>query len=110
MLFISADDFLNKVKAISPLTPEEEKALAIQKAAGDAAARDKLVHGYLPFVASYILRAPRYLHTLSTVYACIDCLEKSVDSFDFLQSRERFVRPLGQRLRQCLTRCLAHRP
>lgn len=110
MLFISADDFLNKVKSLSPLTREEEKILAVQKAAGDAAAREKLVQGYLPFTAGFIRRAPRGLRTLNTVYTCIDCLEKSVDSFDFLQDRERFARPLGQRLRHCITRCLANRP
>ena len=109
MLFISVDDFFVKVKDIPRLTKEKEKDLGYQKHHGDTIARDTLIHGYLPFAAAFVRRAPDYIQTLSTVYACIDCLEKSVDQFDFLQNKETFPNYLGKRLRQCITRCICDR-
>ena len=109
MLFISAEDFFGKVKAIPPLTREEERALAARKDSGDEAARRRLVEGYLPFVAAVIRRAPPTLHTLDTVYVCIHSLEQGVDGFNFAQDSETFAHHLSWRLRQCLTRCIAER-
>ena len=109
MLFISLDDFLNTVKTISPLTREEVLLLASQMHDGDEEVRDKLVRGYLPFVATFIRRAPRSIQTLSTVYACIDCLKKSLDRFNFAQDRKPFANYLGRRLRLCIVRCLINR-
>ncbi len=106
MVFISAEDFLDKVKAITPLTREQTTLLACQMKGGDETARDKLVQGYLPFAASFVRRAPRRIQTLATVYACIDCVEKSVDRFDFSQDRTFFAEDLGRRLRRCMIRCL----
>ena len=109
MFFISADDFFAKAGTFSRVTREEEKALARQMADGDKAAREALVQSYLPYVAAYIRRSPRSLHTLNTVYTCISALEKAVDQFDFLQDREPFSHQLSRWLRQCITKCIANR-
>ena len=107
MLFISADDFFAKASTCSRLPREEEKALVLQMAAGDKNARMALICSYLPFVASRIRRSPRHLHTLSTVYTCIDSLEKAVDCFNFSQDSEPFLHHLSWRMRQCITKCIA---
>lgn len=109
MFFISADDFFTKAGSLTRPTREEEKALARKMAVGDQAAREALIRGYLPYVAAYIRRSPRSLHTLNTVYTCISALEKAVDQFDFLQDREPFSHQLSRWLRQCITKCIANR-
>ncbi len=109
MLFISSEDFFSKVKNISPLTREEERDLAIRKNGDDTAAQQRLVEKHLPFVSAFVRHAPNYIQTLNTVYACIDCLEKSVDQFNFLQNCETFTHYLGKRLRQCITQCICER-
>ena len=109
MFFLSADDFFTKASSIPRLTREEEKALAQQMAAGDKSAREALVRGYLPFVAAYVRRCPPNLQTLSTVYTCIDSLDKAVDQFHFLQESETFIHHLSWRMRQCITKCIADR-
>lgn len=109
MLFVSAEDFFEQVRAIPPLTRGEEQALAARKDGGDEAARRRLIEGHLPLVAAVIRRAPPALHTLATVYACIAAMEKGVDGFDFAQDGETFAHHLSWRLRQCITRCIADR-
>ena len=110
MYFISAEDFFSKMEPVSQLSREETAALGIQMAAGDPSAREKLIRGHLPFVASFLRhRSPRDLQTLHTVYACIECLEKAVDHFDFTRENARFIDHLGRALRQCITRCIAER-
>ena len=109
MLYITAEDFFNTVKDSVPLTREEERALAARKEGGDPVARQRLVEGYLPFVAAVIRRAPAALHTLDTVYACIHSLEQGVDGFDFAQDSETFAHHLSGRLRRCITRQIARR-
>lgn len=106
MLFISAADFFDKVRTISPLTDEDVRALVLRMNDGDAVARDRLVQGYLPFVATFIRRAPRRMQTLHTVYACIACVRTAVAQFDFSRGRRAFAVYLGQRLRRCMIRCL----
>ena len=108
MLFISAEDFLIQAKELPSITQEEERLLA-QQMAQDPTARERLIRGYLPFVASYIRRAPKHVQTLRTVYACLETLEKGVDSFHFQQDQEKFSHHLSWRLRQCITRCIAER-
>ena len=108
MLFISAEDFFARAKEMSPLTQEEEQLLSRQMGQ-DPAARERLIRGYLPYVAGCIRRAPQNVQTLRTVYACLDTLEKGVDSFDFQQDQEKFSHHLSRRLRQCITRCIADR-
>lgn len=110
MYFISAEDFFNQVEAIAPLTREETKALGIRLTAGDGSAREQLIRGHLPFVAALIRRWPQEIQTLHTVYACINCLEKRIDCFDFSRQQTRFIDDLSKALRQCLTRCIAERP
>lgn len=107
MLFISAEDFFAQAGAVTRLTRDQEKVLARQMAAGDEAAREELIRSYLPMVAGFIRRSPRDLHTLQTVYICLDALQKGVDSFNFLQDREPFTHHLSWRLRQAITRCIA---
>ena len=107
MLFISVEDFFTQASAIPRLSRDEEKDLAQRMAAGDQAAREALVRGYLPMAAGRIRWAPREIHTLRTVYACIAAVEKSVDRFNFQQDSEPFVHHLGWALRQCITRCIA---
>ena len=109
MLFTGTEEFFDHVASISPLTKEETKRLGAQLAAGDASAREALIRGHLPFVASFIRRDPKDLQTLHTVYACISTLETAVDRFDFTRENGRFVDDLGRRLRQCIVRCIAER-
>ena len=109
MFFISVDDFFDKVSEISPLTKEEKTALGLQKDAGDQVAREKLLQGCFPTVASFVKRAPKEMQTLNTVYECISALEKTIDSFDFSQGSDRFAHRLCTRLRQCITKCIANR-
>lgn len=110
MLFISVEDFFAQVKALPSLTREGERDLAARMAAGDTAAREELVRGYLPMVAACLRRAPSSVQTLDTVYACIATLEQGVDRFRFEQTGETFAHHLSWRLRQCITRCVARRP
>ena len=109
MYFTSTEDFFKKAEASLRLSGEEEKALGQLKEQGDVAAREALVQGYLRFTADFVRRAPEDIRTLNTVYACVECLEKSVDRFDFTKGRERFASFLGNALRRCITRCIAFR-
>ena len=106
MLFVSVEDFYEHVERLPRLRIEEEEALWKQ---GDADAREKLVQGYLPFVAGMIRRTSGQVQTLKTVYACIACTEKCVANFDHNRGRREFVHQLGWRLRQCIIRCIAER-
>ena len=108
MLFISAEDFFTQVKNIPRLSREEERELA-QQMPRNPDEREQLIRAYMPMVAAHVRRAPQDLHTLKTVYACMDALEKGVDSFNFLQDGESFAHHLSQRLRQCIVRCIADR-
>lgn len=108
MLLVSAEDFFLQAAKMNRLTREEERSLALQMPRNPAA-RERLIGSYLPMVAGYIRRMPGELHTLKTVYACLDTLEKGVDSFNFLQDSESFSHHLSWRLRQCITRCIAER-
>ena len=107
MLFINVEDFFAQVSAIPRISREDEKALARQMAAGDEAARESLVRGYLFLAAAHVRRAPSRIQTLQTVYACVAAVEQGVDRFDFQQDGETFLHHLSWRLRQCVTRCIA---
>lgn len=111
MYFMNPEDFFSQVSVIPPLSREETRALGIRLASGDASAREALIRGHLPFVAACIRqRGPRNLQTLHTVYACMNALTKTVDSFDFTRENAHFIHALSRALRQCLTRCIAERP
>lgn len=109
MLFVTVDDFFQKVHSTTRLSRNDEKNYALKMKEGDAEARQAIVNSYLPMVASYIRRSPKELQTLETIYSCVRSLEKGVDSFNFLQDSETFTHHLSWRLRQCITRCLVDR-
>ena len=109
MLFISAEDFFEKVSRLQPLKREEEIALARQMGAGDPAARERLIAGYLPFTAAHIRRLSREMQTLRCILLCCQALEKAVDSFNFLQESEPFSHRLSWCLRQAVTKYIADR-
>lgn len=109
MLFICVEDFFETARNAHRLTRDEEKLLAEKMRNGCAEARQAIIESYLPFVAGYILRAPATIHTLDTVYRCIDSLEKGVDTFPFQQEGETFLHHLSWRMRQCITACIANR-
>ncbi|MBR7142489.1 MAG: hypothetical protein IKD06_03010 [Clostridia bacterium] len=109
MVFVTLDDFLSKAKKLPRLSREEEKALGLRKAAGDAAAKEALIQGFLPFVAGKVEQAPKQVQTMNTLFQCLDELEKAVEAFDFLQEGEPFIHCLSRRMRHCITRCLADR-
>ena len=109
MLFITVDDFFQKVHSTTRLSRNDEKNYALKMKEGDAEARQAIVNSYLPMVASYIRRSPKELQTLETIYSCVRSLEKGVDSFNFLQESETFTHHLSWHLRQCITRCLVDR-
>lgn len=109
MLFITVDDFFQKVHSTTRLSRNDEKKYALKMKEGDAEARQAIVNSYLTMVASYIRRSPKELQTLETIYSCVRSLEKGVDGFNFLQDSETFTHHLSWRLRQCITRCLVDR-
>ena len=107
MIFTDTENFFARASAEKLPSREEEKALAKRMKNGDCAARETLINGYLPMVASLVLRGPEEIRTLHTVYSCISELEAEVDTFNFMQEGESFVHHLSRRLRQCITKCLA---
>lgn len=107
MLFISLEDFFDRVKGMQPVNGEQEKELARAMAQGDVQARQQLICSYLPLVAALVRKAPPEIQTLHTVYSAIATVERGVDTFDFLHSNEPFSHHLNWRLRQCITRCIA---
>lgn len=109
MLYISADDFFEKTRRISPLSREEERVLAEKMKAGDSQARERLIAGYLPHVAGHIRQLPEQYHTLALVMRSCRALEKAVDSFDFLQDSETFSHRLSWWLRQTTVAYIAER-
>ena len=108
MLFLTAEDFFAQAAQVPRLTREEEKQLA-REMPQNPAARERLIRSYYPVVAAYIRRSPKWMHSLKTVYVCLDSLEKAVDSFPFLQDGEPFSHHLSWRMRQCITYCIAWR-
>ena len=109
MLFVTVDDFFQKVQSTTRLSRNDEKNYALKMKEGDAEARQAIVNSYLPMMASYIRRSPKELQTLETIYSCVRSLEKGVAGFNFLQGNETFTHHLSWRLGQCITRCLVDR-
>lgn len=107
MIYISVQDFFEKVKDISQITRQEEIEYAIKMKNGDLDARERLIHGYLPVVASRVKHAPKHLQTLGLVLYCHQALEKAVDSFNFLQDNEPFSHYLSWSMRQAVTKYIA---
>ena len=100
MAYITVRDFLEKAAQAPRITREEEKECARLMHEGDAASRERIIANYLPMAASYVRRAAAEYRTLGLVYACLQALEKAVDSFDFQQDGETFVHRLSWVFRQ----------
>ena len=79
MLFISIDDFFAQVEGLSPILRQEELACAERMKSGDEEARQRLIEGYLPMVASHIRHASPKMQKLGLVTECVFALEKAVD-------------------------------
>ncbi len=107
MLFISVDDFYEKVAKLSRMSRQEEIECAIKMKDGDSLARERLIQSYLPMVASQIRWAPSDIRDLGLVLHCQLALEKAVDSFNFLQDSETFSHRLSWCLRQTVVKYLA---
>jgi len=100
MLFLSIDDFYEKVSSCSTLNRQEEIECAGQMKKGDTSARERLIQSYMSMVAGHIKRLQPHIQTLGLVIFCMQALEKAVDSFDFLQDSEPFSHRLSWYLRQ----------
>ena len=107
MLFTCAEDFFEKASKIPRLSREDEKHLYLQMKAGDLDARERLIMGYLPLVASRIRRLSPDMQSLEFIYGNIRTLEKTVDAFDFLQEGEAFRHRLSLVLQQNVARYIA---
>lgn len=103
MIYISVEDFYQKVSTLSPMSREEERACAKRMQEGDPTARKQLVDSYLPMVAAHVRRCGN-LQSLSLVMHCVQALENSVDRFNFLQDSETFSHRLSWALRQATTK------
>ena len=100
MLYISVEDFYEKVSSFSTLSRQEEIECAHQMKNGDALARERLICSYLPMVASHIKHASPRLQSLGFLLYCHRALEKAVDSFDFFQDSDPFTHRFNWSLRQ----------
>lgn len=109
MLFVSPEDFYTKAALCKPLSRAEEKSLAERMKSGDAEARQALIEGYLPMVASVCKHQKPQYQSLELIYRCLSALEQAVDRFDFLQDSETFTHHLSWVLRQTTTRYMVDR-
>ena len=109
MLFVSPEDFYTKTKDLKPLSRTEEKNLAEQMKTGDAEARQAIIEGYLPMVASVCKHQKPQYQSLELIYRCLSALEQAVDRFDFQQDSETFTHHLSWVLRQTTTRYMVDR-
>ncbi len=104
MVFISIEDFFNKTENLTRMTSEEEIECIRLMEEGDAAARERFIENYLPFIASLVKQAKPHLQTLGLVIYYIEALEKAIDSFDFSRGNEAFMHHLNRYFRQALTK------
>lgn len=107
MIFVSIEDFYEKASSCYPMTRQEEIECAQKMNNGDPVARERLIQSYTPMVAGYIKRTNPDMQNLTLALYCMQALEKAVDSFDFLHSREPFSRHLSLWLRHAVTGYLA---
>lgn len=110
MLYISVDDFFEKVSTLSKIDRQEELYCARRMALGDSNARQRLILGYLPMVAGHVKRAPKQVQSLGLILYCYQALEKAVDSFDFMQESETFFHRLSWHLRQASAAYIVRNP
>ena len=104
MLYISVDDFYQKVGSISAMSRQEEIECAHQMKNGDHLARERLIRSYLPMVAGHIKNVTPSIRSLGLILYCQQALEKAVDTFDFFQDSEPFLHRLSWCLRQAVTK------
>ena len=104
MLYYSVEDFYEKAGQCCVLTRQEEIECAEKMKLGDESARQRLIESYLPTVAGYIRHMSPNLRTLGMVLYCVQALERSVDSFNFLQEGEPFTHRLSWAIRQAAVR------
>ena len=109
MLFISADDFFDKVKSIKRITREEELEYARRMKDGDINAKTFLIMSYLPFAAGAIRHLKKEYQTLELVLRCCRGVERAVTTFNFEQDGETFSHRLSWWLRNIITRYIAEK-
>ncbi len=107
MIYMSIDDFYEKVSSFPPMNRQEETECALQMKNGDTDARERMVQCYLPMIAGRMRRLSPHLQTLGMALYCQQALEKAVDSFNFFQDRESFSHHLSRYLRQAVTAYIA---
>ena len=83
MLFISAEDFFDKVSKFKRLSRDQEKELYFRTKEGDKSARELIIESYLVVVMARIKRIQKEMHSLDLIYNCIYALEQAVDKHDF---------------------------
>lgn len=104
MIFISVQDFYEKVDACEVLSRQEEIECACKMKNGDVSARERLIKSYLPMVAAHIKRTSSHIQSLGLIFYCQQALEKAVDGFNFFQDGETFSHRLSWYLRQAVTK------
>lgn len=102
MIYISIDDFYEKVGKCERLSRAEEIECAKLMKSGDVQARERLIQSYLPMVAAHIKHTYARQKGLGLVLYCVNALEKAVDSFNFLQDSETFSHRMSWLLRQAV--------
>lgn len=109
MIFIDTQDFFVKAnRAVRP-SRDLEKEYAIQARAGNQEAKDRLVEGYMPIIASYVKRLGKEMQSLELIYRMVNMLEREVEAFDFLQDGEAFTHRLSLRCKKIVTEYIADR-
>ena len=106
MVYISVDDFYEKVSSFSAMSRQEEIECARLMANGDILARERLIQSYLPMVAAHVKRASADIQSLGLILCCQQALERAVDTIDFLQESESFSHRLSWCLRQAVIKYL----
>ena len=101
--------FMKKTNCLFVIKREEEIQCAQQLQEGNIEGREKIVNGYLLYVAKEILHLPRKYQTLELVYRCCQMLEREVENFDFRQDSENFSHRLSNCLRKTITCYIAER-
>lgn len=107
MLFINVNDFYDQASSCTHLSREQELQCYREMRSGNATAKEQLMQSYLPQVAAHLKRWPAKHISLNLIYHCYQALDKSIDSFDFSQSSEKFSHRLDWHLRQVIVRHLA---
>ena len=64
MIYTSCEDFFEKASHVSRLSREEEKTCATLMKDGDSEARQRIINGYIPYVASFVKRTARSMQKL----------------------------------------------